>query len=118
MARRAREMQRGNGLMAVALESAAAAGWSVPPSVFSPPQRNSVSEGSTLRLACWRIRDALGLLPAHDAETRFRLRQRADGRSRPAWRAGTFRFAWGPLNYVHAGQLHSQFEEIFIRRQY
>ena len=73
---------------------------------------------SILRHAYWRLRNALGLSPAHDAETRFRLRQRMQGRSASTWQAGSFRFRWGQLNYVHAGQLHSQFEEIFVRRQY
>jgi len=104
--------------MAVALESASAAGWSQPASDFSTAENATVGERSTLRHACWRIRDALGLPPAHDAETRFRLRQRADGRPTPAWQAGSFRFGWGHLHYVHAGQLRSQFEEIFVRRQY
>jgi len=104
--------------MAVALESASAPGWNLAASDFSTAERNTVSEGSALRRIWWRIRNALGLPPAHDAETRFRLRQRAEGRSTPAWRPGSFRFWWGHVNYVHAGQLHSQFEEIFVRRQY
>jgi FkbM family methyltransferase len=102
--------------MAVALESSPR--WSPPAPEFSTAERLTLSDESILRHAYWRLRNALGLPPAHDAETRFRLRQRMDGRSAPSWQAGSFRFPWGQLNYVHAGQLHSQFEEIFVRRQY
>ena len=79
--------------MAVALESASPAGWSLPPSDFSTSERNIVSEGSTLGHACWRIRDALRLPLPHDAETRFRLRRRAHGRWTPD--GGQDRFVFG-----------------------
>jgi FkbM family methyltransferase len=64
----------------------------------------------------WHWRKALGLSPADDAEILYWLRREAALPSR--LRAGSFRFPWGRLDYVNAGHLRSQFEEIFVGRQY
>ncbi|HEV8058507.1 MAG TPA: FkbM family methyltransferase, partial [Gemmataceae bacterium] len=64
----------------------------------------------------WRTRQLLGLPARHDSETLDRLRRLED--LPEAHRPTSFDFPWGRFEFVHAGQLRSQFEEIFISRQY
>jgi FkbM family methyltransferase len=105
--------------MVVALESATAGNdRSRYPASRSAGEQDKPQNQPLLKRRYWGIRQALGFPPAHDAETLHRLRQRADGRSASTSRAGSFRFPWGRVDYVHAGQLRSQFEEIFVGRQY
>lgn len=84
---------------------------------INPRATTSVDEPS-IRHVLWRVRRVLGFNPADNAEALFRLKQQTDASSASAWQAGSFCFPWGRWDYVHAGQLRSQFEEIFIERQY
>jgi FkbM family methyltransferase len=61
------------------------------------------------------FRHSLRLPPVRDREILHRLsRLRARGDNG----MNSFRFPWGDFQYVDPGQLRSQFEEIFIQRQY
>jgi FkbM family methyltransferase len=62
------------------------------------------------------VRGILGLSAGRNAEVLYRLRRQP--RLPNGSRRGIFHFPWGDFEYVDAGQLRAQFEEIFIGRQY
>jgi FkbM family methyltransferase len=83
----------------------------------STVQRLDAGSGPFVKRLLWHVRKAIGSAPANHAETLFWLRRRTDEPVSAA-RGGSFCFPWGVWDYVNAGQLRSQFQEIFIARQY
>jgi FkbM family methyltransferase len=69
-----------------------------------------------LKHAYWRVREALLLSAICSSEVTYRLRRRFAHNS--GFERGTFWFPWGGFEYVNAGNLLGQYEEIFVRRQY
>lgn len=74
----------------------------------------SLRRSTALRQAWWDGRRTLGLPVKHDLELLHRLQRQEDLLNG----AGSFEFPWGKFEFVSAGQLRVQFEEIFVRRQY
>jgi FkbM family methyltransferase len=73
-------------------------------------------QSTTFKKGYWRVRRILGLSATCNAEVLYRLRRQPtllNGSQR-----GIFHFPWGDFEYVDAGQLRAQFEEVFIGRQY
>jgi len=64
----------------------------------------------------WNARKTLGFPVRHNAEILYWLRQQPELPN--GSKTGSFRFPWGNFEYVSAGQLRAQFEEIFVGRQY
>ncbi|MCG3148410.1 MAG: hypothetical protein PCFJNLEI_01853 [Verrucomicrobiae bacterium] len=62
------------------------------------------------------LRHQLGHPPANETETLWRLRR--DLRQVPRYVPGSYRFAWGTVQYVDARSLESQYDEIFVKRSY
>lgn len=69
---------------------------------------------STLKRLVWQVRQALGLRPSRQSETVYRLTRLSQHSNGP----GSLSFAWGEFQFVRAGQLKAQFDEIFVQRQY
>jgi FkbM family methyltransferase len=67
--------------------------------------------------AYWRMREMFERPAIENSEIIYRLQRqfRLNSGSHPQ---RTFRFSWGDFQYVNAGNLYGQFDEIFVRRQY
>ena len=76
----------------------------------------SLRNSAKLKHPYWRLREKFDIPTKSDLEVIYRLQREL--RLAPDSQHKKFRFCWGDFRYVNLGNLYSQFEDIFIRRQY